>query len=96
MKMIRIGVIENYLAIRNELVKMLHASDKFKYVLSSKLTENFNKYLPNELDINLSRISEIQPIPQLEAKFPITEFLILSKHEDPDWISETQGVSALS
>lgn len=89
--MIKIGVIEDDHFVRDELVKMIHSSDKLEYVLSSESAENFIKYFPEDLDIilldiNLPGISGIEAIPQLKAKSPDTEIVILTIFDDSDWI----------
>lgn len=101
MKMIRIGVINTDHFVRGELVTMIHTSDKLEYVLSSELAENFIRYFPKELDIillniNLPSISELEVIPQLEAKFPDTEIVVLTKYNDGDWISKALGAGTSS
>lgn len=94
MEIIRVGVIDTDHFIRDELVTMIHTSNKLEYVLSSESAENFIRHFPKELDIillniNLLSISELKVIPQLEAKFPDTEIVVLTKYNDGGWISKT-------
>jgi len=89
--MIKVGIIEDDMFVRNELVNILKDSSKLQPVIWSESAENFIKYSKEDidfilLDIGLPGMSGIEAIPKIKSKLPKAEIVILSSFKDNDHI----------
>jgi len=89
--MIKVGIIEDDMFVRNELVNILKDSSKLQPVIWSESAENFIKYSKEDidfilLDIGLPGMSGIEAIPKIKSKLPKAEIVILSSFKNNDII----------